>query len=150
MPERAPHFWDTSTWVPCLAVMLCFGCDLNVSPTVRECRPSGACESLLKKPIQEKQIMPFSSKGGDALAGKDTWQELCATCHGETGKGGMSMGGPVPDLTTERFQRTTEDARIADVILHGKGRMPSFTFDETTLKNLVRHVRTLTQKSQGY
>jgi mono/diheme cytochrome c family protein len=104
----------------------------------------------LKTPIQEKKVVSFSSKGGDAAAGRGSWLELCATCHGDTGKGGMSMGGPVADLTTPRWQNAVSDSQIADVILHGKGRMPSFTLDESALRDLVGHVRTLTEKPRGY
>lgn len=148
----ASRWLRASAWIGggLLLSSLIFGCNPGGEPTVRNCHPPGACDTLLKRPIQEKKVTVFSSKGGDATAGRTTWRELCAICHGETGKGGMSMGGPVADLTTPRWQSATSDSQIADAILHGKGRMPSFTLDESALKDLVRHVRTLTEKPKGY
>ena len=62
----------------------------------------------------------------------------------------MAMGGPVPDITSDHWQSRAKAAEIADVILHGKGRMPSFTLEEKALRDLVRHIRTLTVKTGGY
>ena len=137
-------------WSLVLLAALVIGCGPDIEPTVRECHPPGTCKALLKKPIQEKKLLPFTSAGGDASAGQATWRELCVICHGEAGKGGMAMGGPVPDITSAHWQSRAKDAEIADVILHGKGRMPSFTLEEKALRDLVRHIRTLTVKTGGY
>jgi mono/diheme cytochrome c family protein len=58
----------------------------------------------------------------------DTYQRVCARCHGERGQGGAaSTDGPAPrDFTDAAWQESRSAAQIAEVVRTGKGPMPSF------------------------
>ena len=59
----------------------------------------------------------------------DTYQRVCARCHGERGQGGAAPtdGGPAPrDFTDAAWQESRSAAQIAEVVRTGKGSMPSF------------------------
>jgi len=74
-----------------------------------------------------------------------TFRTKCAMCHGPDGRGsavGNRMN--VPDLRSPAVQKLA-DAQLAQVIAHGKGRMPSFenSLSEDQIQELATYVRSL-------
>lgn len=54
--------------------------------------------------------------------GRALWQRHCRSCHGETGRGdgpAAKERGPIPDVTTERFQAEWSDGAVFDVVSDG-------------------------------
>ncbi|HKO91631.1 MAG TPA: cytochrome c [Polyangiaceae bacterium] len=74
-----------------------------------------------------------------------TWMKQCASCHGKRGRGDGPQSPMVKakDLTVREWQDSVTDEAIAKVIREGKDKMPSFSFPEGMLTDLVAHVRTL-------
>jgi len=84
----------------------------------------------------------------DSAASSATFRTKCAMCHGQDGSGsevGKSMN--VPDLRSAVVQKLP-DAGLAQVIVNGKGGMPSFknSLSEQQIHALVTHIRSLHQK----
>jgi alcohol dehydrogenase (cytochrome c) len=59
-----------------------------------------------------------SLKDADVVAGARVFQESCATCHGEEGKGGHGGG---PDIT-----KVAAPELVANTVISGKNNMPPF------------------------
>lgn len=107
-------------------------------------------------------LVPASALAGDAAAGKKAYQDNCAICHGETGKGD-GAGAPAPplgpprDFTMGDFKfdadgngKPGEDADLELVITNGAaayGGSPLMTtwshLPEADIDNLVAYVRSL-------
>jgi mono/diheme cytochrome c family protein len=73
---------------------------------------------------------------------------MCASCHGESGRGDGPGRPPVAqmsDLTTATWQSGRTDEQIAEVIVEGRGMMPGFgeQLSAQGIAALVRHVRRL-------
>jgi mono/diheme cytochrome c family protein len=61
--------------------------------------------------------------------GEETFRNICAKCHGQTGSGGLPLtpGGPSPrDFTDPSWQTTRTDAELEQFIREGKNPMPAF------------------------
>ncbi|MGC4065793.1 MAG: cytochrome c [Polyangiaceae bacterium] len=71
------------------------------------------------------------------------WVQACIRCHGQVGRGDGPQGATTGarDLTQASWQQNTTDEQIAQTILRGRGLMPPFAIDESTLRALVRLVR---------
>ncbi len=76
--------------------------------------------------------------------GKSLFEQVCAPCHGTTGKGDTQQGRAVgaKDLTRDEARRLRDD-EIAHQIRVGKGKMPAFAgaLDEDQIAAIVAHVR---------
>jgi mono/diheme cytochrome c family protein len=99
---------------------------------------------------QQKATPSGGAAGGAAgrAAGPDmvveaSWQQQCAACHGAVGHGDGPTGPMVhaADLTLTAWQGTVTDAQIADVIAHGKGKMPPFDLPPKVVAGLVARIR---------
>ncbi len=87
---------------------------------------------------------------GDAAAGKDTFRQNCATCHGVDGTGNGPMTKALhlkpADLTSKRVQALS-DADIEKTITHGKGDMkPIKDLTKVDIANLIAYVRSIAKK----
>lgn len=89
----------------------------------------------------------------DTAMGKKLYNQNCAACHKETGKGGaMAIEGKnldVDDLTTDKFKRMP-DAKMYEYIIEGvpdEG-MPSFKgkLKEPEMRAIVEYIRVDLQK----
>lgn len=61
--------------------------------------------------------------------GEETFRNVCAKCHGQTGSGGLPLtpGGIAPrDLTDPAWHATKTDAELEQFIREGKAPMPAF------------------------
>ncbi|RFF33019.1 c-type cytochrome [Wenzhouxiangella sediminis] len=95
------------------------------------------------------------SLAADAAAGETKFKQLCATCHGPTGKGdgpASAALNPQPrDLSDAEWQNAVDDAHIRTVIKDGGaavGLSPIMTafghsLNDEDLDNLVAYIRSL-------
>jgi cytochrome c oxidase cbb3-type subunit 3 len=80
-------------------------------------------------------------KSANLSAGKKVYEENCAACHGDAGKGNRDLGAP--NLTTQVWLYGGTKADIVErVRLGGGGVMPSWSerLDATTIKALTVYV----------
>ena len=117
-------------------------------PQVQEPAPS---------PPPEPTVSPPTSEGlrGDAVAGRDTYNLYCATCHGQSGKGdgpaGMALDPRPRDHTDAAYVGGLSDQYLYDVIKKGGasvGKSPLMApwggvVNEQGLRDLVAYVRSL-------
>jgi mono/diheme cytochrome c family protein len=105
--------------------------------------------------------LPLAAQAGDAAAGKSTFETLCATCHGTTGKGdgpaGAALNPPPRDFSTGDFKYDTDkdgkpgsDADLAAIIKNGAaayGGSPLMApwghLSDADIQNVVAYVRSL-------
>jgi len=84
--------------------------------------------------------------GGDAKAGKATYDSKCKMCHGADGKGNASLAKAMPtlpDLTTEKTQ-SKKDAELKKQIEEGGGKMkPVKGLSEQHLTDVIAFIRSL-------
>jgi cytochrome c oxidase cbb3-type subunit 3 len=80
-----------------------------------------------------------------------TWAKQCATCHGKKGRGDGPSSTMVKarDLTTPEWQASVSDEQLKKVIREGKDKMPAFNLPDSTINDLVQHVRSLERKPRG-
>ena len=74
-----------------------------------------------------------ATASGDAVAGVDVFNAICASCHGVGGTGGSG-----PDLTAE-----SEGAgEIEEIVRNGEGEMPGYegTLDDQEIADVVAYV----------
>ena len=95
---------------------------------------------------------PVAATPESVAAGKRAYGQLCANCHGPTGKGDGSVAGtdPPSDLTAGVWDFGSTDGEIFTVIhdgLPGKD-MGGYAerLKETDIWNVVNFIRTLAQK----
>jgi cytochrome c oxidase cbb3-type subunit 3 len=72
-----------------------------------------------------------------------TWMKQCASCHGKRGRGdgpNAAMFKP-RDLVKLDWQDSVKDEEIAKVIKDGRNKMPAFNLPDSTINDLVGHVR---------
>lgn len=74
--------------------------------------------------------------------GKAVFQAQCAKCHAEDGKGISSLPD-MPNFTDAKWQASTTDKHIIEVINAGAGIMPGFkeVLSAADVRALVRQVR---------
>jgi mono/diheme cytochrome c family protein len=113
-------------------------------------------------------IVPSAAfAAGDVAAGKAKFQQLCVSCHGESGKGDgptgkalAAAGQPAPrDFTKGEFKfdtdkdgKTGTDADIKNVITHGALQYggsammaPVQGLTDQDLDNIIAYIRSLKQ-----
>jgi mono/diheme cytochrome c family protein len=106
--------------------------------------------------------LPLSAQAaGDAAAGKQTFETLCATCHGTTGKGdgpaGAALNPPPRDFSKGDFKydadkdgKAGSDADLALIIKNGAGAYggsplmaPWGHLSESDIQNVIAYVHSL-------
>jgi mono/diheme cytochrome c family protein len=108
-------------------------------------------------------LLPTAALAGDAAAGKQTYNTVCFTCHGMTGKGDGPAGAalnPKPrDFSTGSFKYDAngdgtpgEDADLVLVIKNGAAKYggsavmaPWGYLSDSDIDNVVAYIRTLNQ-----
>lgn len=72
-----------------------------------------------------------------------TWRTQCAQCHGMTGRGDGPRGQIIHarDMTDAAWQRSAKDDELANAIVNGRGKMPSFELSPDLVAALVKKVR---------
>lgn len=77
--------------------------------------------------------------GGEDMSVQILYARLCISCHGRDGRGSSMPGIRAPDLTQSR--KTADE--MMEVILRGRGRMPSFAdqIEERDARDLVTLIR---------
>lgn len=94
-------------------------------------------------------VSPAVLAAGDAAAGKTSFHNHCAICHGDDGLANTPMAKAFNadmDLHDAKAQ-SLKDSEIADIIKNGKGKMPKppgVTDDE--IPNLIAYIRTFAEK----
>lgn len=97
---------------------------------------------------------PMSKDGKTLMHGEKIYKSLCASCHGETGKGdvpAMQSLNPKPtDFTSEAFQSQTDGA-IFWKLSEGRGMMASYKnmLSEADRWSVVRYLRTFKKKEKN-
>jgi mono/diheme cytochrome c family protein len=84
-----------------------------------------------KVPLEDKlRKNPLAASDADLIAAKPVYNEYCANCHGDSGKGDGSdamMYDPSPsDLTDAKHMNSLTDGDIYYQITEGRKPMPSF------------------------
>jgi mono/diheme cytochrome c family protein len=104
------------------------------------------------------QLVGIALGAGDAAKGKAKYQELCAVCHGATGKGdGPAAAGlqtKPRNHTDAAYMTKLKDQQVFDIIKkggQGMGKSPLMPAWESQLKDdqirdLVAYIRTLARK----
>jgi mono/diheme cytochrome c family protein len=107
-------------------------------------------------------LAPAAWAAGDPAAGKIVFTNICASCHGESGKGdgpvGKALNPPPRDFTKAQFKfdtdgdgKTGTDADLSNVIHNGAaayGGSPLManwggTLSDTDITNVIAYIRTL-------
>ena len=110
--------------------------------------PAASASSAVKNPV--------ASSPESIAAGKEVYQEHCATCHGTTGKG--RPPSPVPgvvmpsNLTDDKWDHGGSDGEIFDSIKKGIG--PSYKMEpwedrlsDTEIWSVINYIRSLAASS---
>jgi mono/diheme cytochrome c family protein len=96
-----------------------------------------------------------SASAGDAAAGETRFKQLCATCHGPTGKGdGPAAPGlnPKPrDMSDAAWQSSVDDEYLTNIIQKGGaaiGKSPMMTpfghaLNAQQMKDVIAYIRKL-------
>ncbi|MFQ5847246.1 MAG: c-type cytochrome [Candidatus Methylomirabilales bacterium] len=102
----------------------------------------------------------FAAKKGDPKAGKKSFSTLCASCHGETGKGDGPAAATLPtkpkDLADAKHMNSLKDAYLFKVIKEGGasvGKSPLMPPWGSQLKDqdiwdVVAYIRTLAKSGK--
>ena len=106
-------------------------------------------------------MLPAAGFAADAAAGKTTFDTMCASCHGTTGKGdgpvGSALQPPPRDFSTGDFKYDTDkdgtpgtDADLKGVITQGAAAFggsplmaPWPALSEDDVANIIAHIRSL-------
>jgi mono/diheme cytochrome c family protein len=85
---------------------------------------------------QKKVAEAKPAKLGNAAHGKELFNQICISCHGEDGQGGMQ--GDAPSLVDDTL---TEDT-IITMITYGQNQMPAFgsTYSASDMRDLAAHI----------
>ena len=85
-----------------------------------------------------------STKDKEQAEAKGIYQQHCAMCHGQDGKGATPIGKKfqIPDLHSSTVQKNT-DAELTQIIDNGKGKMPPFKsqLKPEQVKDLVAYIK---------
>jgi len=107
-------------------------------------------------------LVSAPSLAGDAAAGKKTYDTLCTTCHGPTGKGdgpaGVALNPPPRDFSVGEFKYDAnkdgtpgEDADLKLIIKNGAGAYGGnpvmapwgASLSDADIDNVIAYVRSL-------
>ncbi|MEK6717922.1 MAG: cytochrome c [candidate division NC10 bacterium] len=95
------------------------------------------------------------ASGADVAKGKATYDQLCAGCHGPTGKGdgpaAASLNPKPRDLSDKTYARSLKDAYLVEITTNGgpavkkSPLMPAMgkTLKDDQIKDLVAYLRSL-------
>ncbi|OQK18540.1 hypothetical protein AU255_12210 [Methyloprofundus sedimenti] len=89
-------------------------------------------------------------------AGQETYDQLCANCHGLYGHGDGSFSAempvPMPDLSTASYQNQYNDQELLSFISQGKGAMPGFdeVLSAQEIREVLAFVRLLSPGYESY
>ncbi|MGF1651394.1 MAG: cytochrome-c oxidase, cbb3-type subunit III [Hyphomicrobiaceae bacterium] len=109
----------------------------------------GADEILEAQQIRDvaNYVLSLSGKSQDQASagrGQPVYEENCASCHGDDGKGNHELGAP--NLTDAIWLYGSDKEVVVDVIHRGRaGMMPAWhdRLDEVTIKSLAVYVHSL-------
>lgn len=104
-------------------------------------RDKRAKEAMLAAAQPKADARPEGTKEEYLAIGKKEYAERCASCHGETGKGGIG-----PDLTRKDYKYGKTFAALTQSIAEGRpGGMPAFKSDVSheELEGLVHYLLSL-------
>jgi len=94
-------------------------------------------------------VSPGVLAAGDAAAGKASFKQHCATCHGDDAMGATPIAKAFNadlNLHDEKAQ-ALKDADITDIIKNGRGKMPKPPgVNDDEIPNLVAYIRSLADK----
>jgi len=78
------------------------------------------------------------ARPADDATGEEIYQQLCSNCHDDDLSGGLG-----PALGPESNSAGQPDEFLEITIIHGRGRMPSFSssLSDAQLKRLIGHIR---------
>jgi cytochrome c oxidase cbb3-type subunit 3/ubiquinol-cytochrome c reductase cytochrome c subunit len=97
--------------------------------------------ALIRSWQQQATIdFPVGPVLGDPVSGRSSFNQYCATCHGERGQGVTAIS-----LNNSEFLAMASDAQIRWAILHGRKGTPMIAYDtllpEDTIDDLVSLIR---------
>jgi len=112
---------------------------------------SGLAAGRTLSPGLEPIVPPVTGQSDEEAArvrvGQTIFRQFCFTCHGTDGTGSLMRGAmpPIPDFTSEPFQKTHTNAQIWVSILEGKGTLMPANRGRVTegqARDLAAYVRT--------
>jgi mono/diheme cytochrome c family protein len=114
----------------------------------------GHPKELHQHPEAAKLQNPVAADEASLEAGKKGYTELCAACHGDTGKGDGAMAGytgdpPPSDLTDAEWKHGSSDGEIFTVIrdgIDGTGMKDFKDMKPVEIWHIVNYVKTLAPK----
>lgn len=122
-------------------------------PELREWQPSDHGQPSAADPAAtDRAVAPpedSSPEQTEIRAATALFRSMCASCHGEAGRGdgpGRPPVAEVADLSTREWQESRTDQQIAEVVREGRGGfMPAFgdRLSPAGVDALVRHIRRL-------
>ncbi len=146
-------------FVVTFAVIFSIACGTSNEPANKNATPaanantSNAGQAVVVTNSNQPATSSGESKGGEMkpTASADTakvYNEKCAMCHGEDGKGVKGVAKGTPDLTNAAWQKKETDAEFADMIKVGKKPMPAFgdKLSDEQINALVQYVRAFAKK----
>ena len=84
-----------------------------------------------------ERALNIAELSGDPEVGKTHYNDLCARCHGEDGRGGRG-------LNLIKHRKHHDDAELIDTVLEGGGGMPSFGYlEDQLIADIISHIREL-------
>lgn len=104
------------------------------------------------------QVPAVAVGAGDAARGKAKYNEVCAPCHGASGRGDGPAAAGLPtkprDHTDAAYMRKLSDPQIFDIIKRGGqalGKSPLMPpwdgqLSEQQIQDLVAYIRTLARR----
>ncbi len=77
-----------------------------------------------------------AAKPADPAHGKELYDQICVTCHGQTGEGGLQ--GAAPSLIDDTLDMQT----IVNMISYGQNQMPAFgdTYSDSEKRDIAAHI----------
>jgi cbb3-type cytochrome c oxidase subunit III len=104
-------------------------------------------------PDAAKVVNPVAVTPDSVAAGKQIYQQKCATCHGSNGEGGPGndLIPAAPSLVDEKWDHGSTDGEIFNVIKNGvppELNMPPWgdMLKERDMWNIVNYVRSIARK----
>ncbi len=107
-------------------------------------------------------VLPASAQAGDVAAGKASYDQTCASCHGPNGKGDGPLAASLPDpkprdlaggefkFDTDKDGTAGSDADLKNVIMKGAAEYggsvmmaPQMALSEADVDNLIAYIRSL-------
>ena len=138
-------------------LLISTGCGDQAPPPATEPQVQEPTPPPRAAPAPEPAVSPPAAEGlrGDALAGGNTYNLYCVTCHGRSGKGdgpaGMALDPKPRDHTDAEYMAGVSDEYLYNVIKLGGtsvGKSPLMApwggvVNEQGLRDLVAYVRSL-------